>query len=172
MALQWAQWNNIRKDRSKDVNLKVVTSLLFPDDESELEPIIVVARAWHQGNLLSGYVRVDQALGYFAHQGRVIKKDEFQLLNTHGSLAWRPFKEGDDLPGCALQAGRTVQNEPIFVGMASVDGMNLIGNVQGKVCFIAGKRGVVEKRSFFVLLMQADPDPSESDYESDGSLSV
>ncbi|CAB3385235.1 Hypothetical predicted protein [Cloeon dipterum] len=134
-----ASWMNIRKG-STAVDISSIANE-FP---------IGMARAWIDGSLVPGYVKLSSHVAYFAHEGQVVTKQEFQLF-INGNLEWLEYEQGDPFPFKALQVGRTAENEPLFIGSVEVEGVELYGKVQGKVCYVATNRGVIERTSFFVL---------------------
>ncbi|CAB3384126.1 Hypothetical predicted protein [Cloeon dipterum] len=92
------------------------------------EPFMV-ARAWHEQNLLPGHLKLEEHAAYFSYQGQSVRKREFQVL-LGGKLEWRFHSQGEPLPANALQAGRTCRHEPLFVGRIEVDGIKLNGHVR------------------------------------------
>ncbi|CAB3385880.1 Hypothetical predicted protein [Cloeon dipterum] len=134
-----ASWMNIRKGS---------TAVDISSIENEFP--IRMARAWIDGSLVPGYVRLSSHVAYFVHEGQVVTKQEFQIF-INGKLGWLEYEEGEPLPFEALQVGRTAQNEPLFIGRVEVEGAVMYGKVQRKVCYVATDRGVVERTSFLVL---------------------
>ncbi|CAB3385236.1 Hypothetical predicted protein [Cloeon dipterum] len=138
------RWLNVREGRTLN------TDIIDPEYFVNGEPPIVIARAWHGGHLLPGYVRLSNHVGYFVQRREVVKKTEFQLL-LDGSLEWQEVGEGDPVPDNALKVGKTCR-EPLFLGKAFVNGEDLLGMVTGSVCSVATDRGVFETRTFSILV--------------------
>ncbi|CAB3385878.1 Hypothetical predicted protein [Cloeon dipterum] len=92
------------------------------------EKSTLLARAWHEGNRLPGYVSSNGRVGHFAHEGQVLEKQsEFEIFNGGSHIFWKPHRIGHDLHSDAFQVGKTVQNEPLFVGRLRINGTNVYG---------------------------------------------
>ncbi|CAB3384311.1 Hypothetical predicted protein [Cloeon dipterum] len=104
-----ASWLNIRADRKLDPS-KIPTEFRVKGKAP-----IFMARAWIDGSLVPGYVRLSSHVAYFVHESQVVTKQEFQLF-INGKLEWLEYVEGEPLPYEALQVGRTAENEPLFIG--------------------------------------------------------
>ncbi|CAB3385237.1 Hypothetical predicted protein [Cloeon dipterum] len=142
------RWLTFRGGRTFD------TSNIDPAHFVNGEAPICVARTWHRGHLLPGYVRLDSRVGYFAHRREVVKKSEYHLL-FDGSLGWHEIEEGDPVPENAVKVGWTCR-EPLFLGKADVNGVELFGTVASSVCSIATDEGVLETRRFSILVRVRD----------------
>ncbi|CAB3384309.1 Hypothetical predicted protein [Cloeon dipterum] len=109
-----ASWLNIRADRKLDPS-KIPTEFRVKGKAP-----IFMARAWIDGSLVPGYVRLSSHVAYFVHESQVVTKQEFQLF-INGKLEWLEYVEGEPLPYEALQVGRTAENEPLFIGSVKVE---------------------------------------------------
>ncbi|CAB3388470.1 Hypothetical predicted protein [Cloeon dipterum] len=89
----------------------------------------VLARTWHEGNLLPGYALLGQNAGYFVDDNCMVRKTELTDLHIISGNAnmWKLHQEGQELPGTAIQIGKTDKNEPLYVGCVSWDGVVLYG---------------------------------------------
>ncbi|CAB3385234.1 Hypothetical predicted protein [Cloeon dipterum] len=115
----------------------------------------VLARTWHEGNLLPGYALLGQNAGYFVDENCMARKmdlTELHIICGNANM-WKLHQEGQELPGNAIQIGKTDKNEPLYVGCVSWDGVVLYGKVRaGGSCFVATKDAVLEAKTYFILV--------------------
>ncbi|CAB3384127.1 Hypothetical predicted protein [Cloeon dipterum] len=114
----------------------------------------VLARTWHEGNLLPGYALLGQNAGYFVDDNCMVRKTDLtdlQILHENNDI-WKKHKEGEDLPKNPIQVGKTSRNEPLYFGCVSYDGVMLFGKVQGGSCFVATEDKILEAKTFFILV--------------------
>ncbi|CAB3384128.1 Hypothetical predicted protein [Cloeon dipterum] len=141
-------WLNVRGGKTLN------TSIIDPAYYVNGEPPVCIARAWHAGHLLPGYVRLSNHTGYFVHRREVVKKMAYQLLLV-GSLEWQEVGEGEPVPENAVKVGKTCRG-PLFLGKADVNGEDLLGMVTDSVCSIATDERVFETRRFSILVQVKD----------------
>ncbi|CAB3387002.1 Hypothetical predicted protein [Cloeon dipterum] len=81
----------------------------------------VLARTWHEGNLLPGYALLGQNAGYFVDDNCMVRKTELTDLHIISGNAnmWKLHQEGQELPGTAIQIGKTNRNEPLAIMTAN-----------------------------------------------------
>ncbi|XP_055859193.1 uncharacterized protein LOC129921409 isoform X2 [Episyrphus balteatus] len=89
---------------------------------------IYVGRAFHNGDLLPAKVIPNKSCAYICHGGCEIVKDHFEVLTGFG-YRWVPAADGFVPPG-AVEGGRTVQGEPLFIGRANYCGSLTPGKIQ------------------------------------------
>ncbi|CAB3360425.1 Hypothetical predicted protein [Cloeon dipterum] len=117
---------------------------------------IFVARAWHEGELLPGYVWDD--LGYFCYKGNMISKPltRCQILVSHQVGFAEPYQcEPKDCLPVGCDAGK----KHLYMGIFLVNGVQLCGEVRDGVCNIAGRNGRVwtEPNYFWIVTRLWEP---------------
>ncbi|CAB3378322.1 Hypothetical predicted protein [Cloeon dipterum] len=140
--------------------------LMDQPEEITAKNSILVARVSHQGHVLPGYVQVAEKLCYFVYEDEVLVKDEFQLLQNGQHLKWKLHKAGNALPGNAFVAGWSCWQQEFFCyGVVSVNGVPLGGLVRGdNVLSVATKFGIIEAKTFFILLIDSSLVPEDACY--------
>ncbi|CAB3378312.1 Hypothetical predicted protein [Cloeon dipterum] len=143
-----ANWFCISKDK-KDFTLDLNDSRIKKDRKA-----ILVAKTWHKGRVLLGYAKVNEKLGYFVYKGKVLRKEDFQLLRKRKNLAWKLHKKGWKIPKNAFLAGVTRELEKLYIGRVIVKGVELAGQVCGSVCHVAKGDEVFEAQTFQILVIE------------------
>ncbi|KAL2738914.1 natterin-3-like [Vespula squamosa] len=89
---------------------------------------LVVGRARHHGDVLPAKVKPDHSVAYVCHNGNEHMKHEFEILMPT-DFKWIPSGHGH-VPENAVEAGRTVNGEVLFVGRTYHNGVPCVGKVQ------------------------------------------
>ncbi|CAB3384271.1 Hypothetical predicted protein [Cloeon dipterum] len=96
---------------------------------------IYVARTWHVGELLPGYIK--DGWGYFCFKGKVIKLPSTRCQMLTGSGAkFVPPSQCDPLSHYIVGCGAA--STPLYIGAFYVNGVQLCGEVRNGLCSIAG----------------------------------
>ncbi|CAB3385879.1 Hypothetical predicted protein [Cloeon dipterum] len=116
---------------------------LFIRDFSKInfgEETNLLARTWHEGNLLPGYVNSNRRVAFFSHEGQVVTKDsEFEIFKGGSHIGWKPHRIGHDLHSKAFQVGKTVRNQPLYACRVIINGTFIYGQVCGNDVHIISK---------------------------------
>lgn len=100
---------------------------VYAGHDTDMSPI-VVCRCFHNGDLLPGKAIPSRACSYVSYAGQEIQKDNFEILIGEG-YDWMPAWNGTLPPG-AIEAGRTVNGEILYVGRAHYCGSLTPGKIQ------------------------------------------
>ncbi|XP_036342466.1 uncharacterized protein LOC118751757 [Rhagoletis pomonella] len=95
--------------------------------DTDLSPILV-CRCFHNGDFLPGKAIPSRACAYVSYAGQEIPKSDFEILIGEG-YDWVPASDGIIPPG-AIEAGRTADGEPLYVGRAHYCGSLTPGKIQ------------------------------------------
>ncbi|XP_035741904.1 uncharacterized protein LOC118450321 isoform X1 [Vespa mandarinia] len=89
---------------------------------------LVVGRARHNGDVLPAKVKPDHSVAYVCHDGNEHMKHEFEILMP-ADFKWIPSGHGH-VPENAVEAGRTINGEVLYVGRTYHNGIPCVGKVQ------------------------------------------
>lgn len=89
---------------------------------------IYVGRAFHEGDMLPAKVIPDKNAAYISYGGEEIPKTEFEILRK-GDFVWE-FATNGAVPEGAVQIGRTVDGEILYMGRCLHQGTQTPGKVQ------------------------------------------
>ncbi|XP_031774382.1 uncharacterized protein LOC100869921 isoform X4 [Apis florea] len=97
---------------------------------------LYVGRAYHEGALLPGKVKLGDTICYVAWGGEEHLKNDYQVLCDCNPV-WVPTT-GNNIPHNAIPGGETEDGEPLYVGRVQHEGSITIGKVQPShsVCYI------------------------------------
>lgn len=89
---------------------------------------IYIGRATHEGDIIPAKVIPSKQVAYICFNGLEIAKHQFEIL-CGGQTRWVGSGNGQ-VPAGAIPAGRTRQNEILFIGRGSHAGSLTVGKVQ------------------------------------------
>ena len=89
---------------------------------------LVVGRALHHGDMLPAKVKPEHGVAYVCHDGREHTKHDFEILMP-ADFKWIHAGHGH-VPEDAVEAGRTVDGEMLYVGRAYRNGIPCMGKIQ------------------------------------------
>lgn len=78
--------------------------------------------------MLPAKVIPDKQLAYVSFNGEEIEKNEFEVLRS-GDFVWE-FATHGEVPAGAIEIGRTVDGEPLYMGRCLHEGTQTPGKVQ------------------------------------------
>ncbi|XP_043800816.1 uncharacterized protein LOC122719230 [Apis laboriosa] len=115
--------------------------------------ILVVGRAYHNGDMLPAKVKPEHGVAYVAHSGKEHMKHEFEIL-MHADFRWIPSSNGH-VPPDAIEAGRTVEGEILFVGRAYQNGVPCVGKIHRShgVIYVPYEGREIPLRDYEVLVL-------------------
>lgn len=115
---------------------------------------LFIGRAEHEGALIPGKVVPSHGVCYVAWGGAEVPKSEYEVLCDAAGM-WVPCS-GQNVPGQALEGGRTEDGEPLYVGRANHEGTMTVGKVQGShgVCYIPYGGQEVAFNDYEVFIVQ------------------
>ncbi|KAK9295884.1 hypothetical protein QLX08_009942 [Tetragonisca angustula] len=88
---------------------------------------LVVGRALHQGDMLPAKVKPEHGVAYVSHGGNEHIKHDFEVLMP-ADFKWVPARHGH-VPPHAVEAGRTVDGEMLYIGRAYQNGVPCVGKI-------------------------------------------
>ncbi|XP_037948025.1 uncharacterized protein LOC119679635 isoform X1 [Teleopsis dalmanni] len=89
---------------------------------------LLVCRAFHCGEMLPGKGVPNRGCAYISHAGQEITKSNYEIL-VGDRYHWVSSGDGNVPPG-AVEAGRTMNGEPLYVGRAHYCGSLTPGRIQ------------------------------------------
>ncbi|XP_034476938.1 protein piccolo [Drosophila innubila] len=96
--------------------------------DSDMAPLLV-CRAYYEGLRIPGKAVPSRGCAYIAHSGREIIESSYEVLIGQAKYHWVPRSEGSIAPG-AVEAGRSYNGEPLYVGRARYCGSLTPGKIQ------------------------------------------
>ncbi|XP_031840300.1 natterin-3-like isoform X2 [Nomia melanderi] len=88
---------------------------------------LVVGRAFHHGDMLPAKVKPEHGVAYVCHLGQEHIKHDFEIL-LPADFNWTRASHGH-VPENAVEAGRTVEGEMLYVGRTWHRGAPCVGKV-------------------------------------------
>ncbi|KAM8713885.1 hypothetical protein ACLKA7_014102 [Drosophila subpalustris] len=101
---------------------------VYGGHDSDMAPLLV-CRAFCEGLRIPGKAVPSRGCAYIAHSGREIVESSYEVLIGQGKYHWVPRAEGSIAPG-AVEAGRSYNGEPLYVGRARYCGSLTPGKIQ------------------------------------------
>lgn len=95
---------------------------------SDIDGVLYVGRANHEGALIPGKVNPQHGVCYVAWGGEEHGKSDYEVLCSSSSM-WVPTS-GENIPPNAVPGGQTEEGETLFVGRVNHEGTVTIGKVQ------------------------------------------
>ncbi|XP_035741905.1 uncharacterized protein LOC118450321 isoform X2 [Vespa mandarinia] len=102
---------------------------------------LVVGRARHNGDVLPAKVKPDHSVAYVCHDGNEHMKHEFEILMP-ADFKWIPSGHGH-VPENAVEAGRTINGEVLYVGRTYHNGIPCVG--KSCSCLTHGPHAICHK---------------------------
>ncbi|XP_043591517.1 uncharacterized protein LOC122571615 isoform X1 [Bombus pyrosoma] len=88
---------------------------------------LVVGRALHHGDMLPAKVKPEHGVAYVCHNGSEHMKHDFEILMP-AEFHWVHASNGH-VPPHAVESGKTVEGEMLYVGRAFQNGIPCVGKV-------------------------------------------
>ncbi|XP_076172577.1 uncharacterized protein LOC143149258 [Ptiloglossa arizonensis] len=88
---------------------------------------LVVGRASHHGDTLPAKVKPDHGVAYVCHNGVEHIKHDYEILMP-AEFSWIRTGHGH-IPPNAVEGGRTIDGEMLYIGRAYQDGIPCVGKV-------------------------------------------
>lgn len=95
---------------------------------NDIDGVLFVGRANHEGALIPGKVNPQHGVCYVAWGGEEHGKSDYEVLCSSASM-WVPTS-GENIPPNAVPGGQTEDGETLFVGRVNHEGTVTIGKVQ------------------------------------------
>ncbi|XP_054010791.1 natterin-4-like [Hylaeus anthracinus] len=113
---------------------------------------LVVGRASHHGDILPAKVKPEHGVAYVCYEGREHMKHDFEILMP-AEFRWVHSGHGR-VPENAVEAGRTVQGEVLYVGRAYHNGIPCMGKIHRShgVLYVPYEGREISYRDYEVLV--------------------
>ncbi|XP_076638495.1 uncharacterized protein LOC143350326 [Colletes latitarsis] len=88
---------------------------------------LVVGRAQHQGDMIPAKVKPEHGVAYVSHNCTEHMKHDFEIL-LPAEFKWVHAGHGH-VPPYAVEGGRTVEGEPLYIGRVFENGVPCLGKI-------------------------------------------